>query len=263
MRNKLPLLVVFALLLVSCTTTPSTYRGSLSDAMDKAKDDHEGDRTVPDGTREPDYPRQDVPDRRNPRQQPSQPEPVPVPVSLGEPSAIWLGFRGGNALDPDHDMEPLSDGDIFIGGDASDNLELDLYAGFKAVRPVAGSSLDESVTDSLLFLNAGFEARYSPFPEWIFMSPYLSAGMGGFYMGWNFRNALTAGSETITSDSVTGFLMHVGAGIYPVKLDRFRLGISIVPETCLFGPVTGEGFDNDYFSAFNSVKVIAEIAVKF
>jgi len=247
-------------LIVSCSTTPSRYRGSLSDAMDKAKDDHEGDRSVPDDRLKPDYPRRDAPDRRDPV---GPADSAPLPLYTEGPSDFWLGFRGGNGLGPDRDIEPLSDGDIFAGGEASPNFEFDLYAGFKAAQAVDGSSLDERIKDPLLFLKAGVEGRYSPFPDWLFMSPYVSAGMGGFYMGWNFRNALTAGSETITSDSVTGLLLNVGAGIYPLRLERFRLGIGIVPEVCLFGPVTGEGFDNDYFDAFSSVKVIAEIAVKF
>lgn len=259
-------------LYASCSTTPSEYRGSLSDAMDKAKDDHEGDRSVPDGTREPDNPWQEEPRKKVPGRQPaggngSYEEPSDTDTgyapSTAGPTDFWVGFRGGNGLSPNNEMEPLSDGEIFAGGEASPAFEFDVFAGYKAVRAVSGSSLDESIEDSLLFLKAGFEGRFSPLPDLRFMSPYLSAGIGGFYMGWNFRNALTAGDETISSDSVTGLLMNVGVGVYPVKLDRFRLGVSLVPETCLFGPVTGEGFDNDYFDAFNSVKVMVEIAVKF
>jgi len=254
-------LCIVAVFLSSCSTTPTEYRGSLSDAMDKSKDDHEGDRSVPDGTREPAYPERQPSGGNSPYDEPS--DTGAYPASTAGPSDFWLGFRGGNGLYRDNSMEPLSDGDVLAGAEASPRLEFDLYAGYKAARAVAGSSLDESIKDPLLFLKAGIEGRVSPFPDWLFMSPYLSAGMGGFYMGWNFRNALTAGDETITTDSVTGFLMHVGAGIYPVRLDRFRLGVSIVPETCLFGPVTNEGFDNDYFGSFNSVKVMVEIAVKF
>jgi len=159
-------------------------------------------------------------------------------------------------------MEPLADGDILAGGDVSPNLEVDLYAGFKVTRAVPGSSLDASVKDPQLFLKAGLEGRYSPLPDWPVLSPYLSAGMGGFYMGWNFRNAVYSGYDDITSDSIGGVLLHVGAGIYLLRLERFRIGIAARPELYLFGMVTGEGFDNGYFDYFDSITVIAEMAVK-
>ena len=95
------------------------------------------------------------------------------------------------------------------------------------------------------------------------MTPDLTAGMGSFFMGWNFRNPLVSGSDTISSDSITGFMVSVGAGVYLLRLEHFRIGIGVQPEMYLFGTVTSDGFDNDYFSYFDSIKYFAEIAVKF
>lgn len=251
--------LAIATLSVSCSSTPTHYRGSLSDAMDKSRDDYEGDRTVPDAQRAPAY---------------QQPEPYPandyyrsaeaVPMLGGAsgPTEFWIGVRGGNGYYASRDMEPLADGDVLAGGEASANLEIDLYAGFRVNRAVAGSSLDASVKDPLLFLKAGIEGRYSPFPDWPLLCPYLSAGMGGFYMGWNYRNAITSGFDTITSDSIGGVVLHAGAGIYILRLERFRLGLAARPELYLFGMVTQEGFDNDYFDYFDAITLTAEIAVK-
>ncbi len=251
--------LILVAIVVSCSTTPTHYRGSLSDAMDKSKDDYEGDRTVPDWQRAPEY--------APPPQYPADDyhgstETVSDGDDASGPSEFWIGFRGGNGYYDSRDMEPLADGDILAGGEVSPNLEVDLYAGFKVTRAVPGSSLDESVKDPQLFLKAGIEGRYSPLPEWPVFSPYLSAGMGTFFMGWNFRNALSSGTDIITSDSITGFMMSVGAGIYLLNLERFRIGIGVQPEMYLFGTVTTEGFDNDYFDYFDSIKIIAEIAVK-
>jgi hypothetical protein len=66
----------------------------------------------------------------------------------------------------------------------------------------------------------------------------------------------------ITSDSIAGFMMSVGAGVYVVHLERFRLAIVVQPELYLFGTITGEGFDNDYFDYVDSIKIAAELAVK-
>ena len=51
------LLVLFLLLIIffSCTTSSPYKRGSLSDAMDKAEDDHQGSRRVPNQRDEPDW----------------------------------------------------------------------------------------------------------------------------------------------------------------------------------------------------------------
>ena len=68
--------------------------------------------------------------------------------------------------------------------------------------------------------------------------------------------------STMASDSITGFMMSVGAGVYLLRLERFRIGIGVRPEIYLFGTVTGEGFDNDYFDYFDSSPIIAELAVK-
>lgn len=252
--------MAFAALAVSCSTAPAKYRGSLSDAMDKSRDDHEGDRSVPDLPRAP----EDAPPTQYPASDYSGSiQSIPAGDYAFGPSDFWLGFRGGNGYYTSNDMEPLADGDIIAGGEVSPNVEIDLYAGFKVTRAVAGSALDASITDPLLFLKAGVEGRYSPFPGWLVMNPYLSAGIGSFYMGWNFRNALVSGADIIASDSITGFMMTVGAGVYLVRLERFRVGMGIHPELHVFGSFTGEGFDNDYFDYFDSIKVIAEIAVKW
>ena len=251
------IVVVLLASIFSCSTTPVKYRGSLSDAMDKSRDDYEGDRTVPDEEREPEYV---PPERYAVSGYYGAAESIPSGDDASGPSEFWIGFRGGNGYYASRDMEPLADGDILAGGVVSSNLEVDLFAGFKVTRAVAGSPLDASIKDPLLYLKAGLEGRYSPLPHWPVLSPYLSAGMGCFYMGWNFRNALNFGS--ITSDSITGFMMTVGAGIYLLNLESFRIGVGVQPEMYLFGTVTGEGFDNDYFDYFDSITVIAEMAVK-
>jgi hypothetical protein len=252
-------LLVFAVLAVSCSTEPTHYRGSLSDAMDKSRDDYEGDRSVPDIPRPTE---QKYPGEQQVYGTTQYPESYPSEGDSYEPTEFWLGLRGGNGYYDSRDMEPLADGDIMAGGEVSSNLEVDLFAGFKVTRAVAGSALDESVKDSQLFLKAGLEGRYSPLPGWPVFSPYLSAGLGAFFMGWNFRNALSAGDDIITSDSITGLMVSVGAGMYLLRLEHFRVGISVQPEMYLFGLVTAEGFDNDYFDYYDAIKYVAEIAVK-
>jgi hypothetical protein len=227
--------------------------------MDKSRDDYEGDRSVPDLPRHQPNP---VPGDQQVFNANQQRASIYTDDTSSVPSEFWLGFRGGNGYYNSNDMEPLADGEISAGGEVSEQLEIDLFAGFKVTQAVAGSDLDASVKDAQLFLKAGLEGRYSPLPGWPVMSPYVSAGAGSFLMGWNFRNALSSGSDTITSDSITGFMASVGAGVYLLNLEHFRVGIGVQPEMYLFGTMTAEGFDNNVFDFYDSVKYFAEIAMK-
>ncbi len=249
-----------AALLVSCTTTSNRDRGSLDDAMNKARDDAPGDRTVPDEPRYPDngWPRSD--------DTPDSPPDNNIVFSAdmnAAPIKGWVGYRGGKALAPDQHIETSFDNDVFLNFPATRRFDFSLYAGFKTANPVKDSSLDASVKKSLVFLKAGLEVRFSPFPDFKFMSPYVFAGLGGYYMGWDFRNPVHSGTDTIESDAVGGTVLTAGAGVYLLNLENFRLGINIMPENYLFGPTTQQGFDNDYFTYFNTVKVMGEISIRF
>lgn len=262
-------LLLIAALYTSCVSTPERSRGSLSGAMDTARDDNGADRSVPDYNRNP--PPNSIPDpnERLP-ERPSADSPGgndkgssgSVSALSGEPLRLWLGLRGANATASDHEIQTLGDCDIFIRGEVTPKVDITFYAGMKVANPVSDSDLDASAKDGLLFFKAGMEGQYMPFPDWKILSPYVFAGVGGYTMFWSFQNSLTAGGEIITGDSIGGMLLTVGAGIYPVNLDRFRIGVNVIPETYLFGPVTQEGFDNDYFTIFNTLKLSVEMSFR-
>lgn len=246
--------------LISCTTSPERNRGSLSDAMGKARDDSTKPRTVPN-------PRRDPEPRRDPFPETSDDQDTGAPIFLpafdGGNGNIVFGVRGGGELYSDTSIKTYFDADIFIGASISRCVEVDLFAGLKGAYPEKNSSLDASVKDPIVFLKAGLESRYVPFPDLAFFCPYVSAGIGIHSMFWSFENALTAGSETIASDSLAGIILTSGIGIYPVNSHKFRVGISINPELYVFGAVTNQGFNNDYFNGFGSIRVSAETTVKY
>jgi hypothetical protein len=262
-----------AFLFVSCGTAPDHYRGSLSDGMDKAKDDHEGSRSVPDYERPPEQDERDIPERhrRGDRKDAndSSGSDSSDAVSDGsssanaEPLEVWIGVRGGSSKIVSREIGTYSDGDIYLGAVTTPRFELGFFGGYHAAFPENNSPLDDSVKDPITFLKAGIEGRYAPFPAWTFMCPYVGAGAGGFIMFWTYENSLTAGPDTISGDTLPGLLLSVSAGIYPINLEHFRIGISVVPEAYLFGQFTGEGFDNDYFTSFSPLKIMGEISIKF
>lgn len=259
-------LVLGAAILSSCATTPREDRGSLSDAMDKSRDDHEGSRRVPDRPRDPyprdPFPRDTYPDRRDrpDGRQTSGTDDDGDTSGAIEPinGEIFFGLRGGSSLAHTEDLERDADADLILGL-GTERFDALLYAGFKAAEPIAGSDLDASIDGGLLFLRAGLEGRYLLFPETAFLSPYLGAGIGAFIMGWTFTNPLAAGTDLITGDSLSGCILSLSAGAYLARNDRVSLGVSIVPEVYLYDYVTAEGFDNDYFLPYSTVKIMGEL----
>jgi hypothetical protein len=176
---------------------------------------------------------------------------------------LTFGVRGGPALADGSDILTTSDGDIFVGASAGDRWFLDLFAGFKVASPEDGSKLDASVRDPIVFLKAGVEGRFSPFPKATFLSPYLLGGIGGYIMVWSFENPLESGGETIEDDSLGGLLLSAGIGIDLVRLKRFRAGIGVIGDSYLFGEVTSRGFTNDVFGYYNSARFVGEVAFRF
>lgn len=256
----------------SCSTTPERSRGSLSDAMEKANPEYEGSRRVPDAPREPAYtnpPNKNKPGTPIPAPTPEYPsnsrtDPSSDPTGVeNEPLGVWLGLRGGNSYKMTSQMDSYFDGDIFLGMVLSNHIEVDFFAGLKAAFAVKGSDLDGSVKDTLTFLKAGGGIVYTPFPKMPVFSPYISTGLGGFIMFWDFETPLYADSQTITNDSLGGVQLYVGAGLYLINLQYFRIGLGVSPETFLFGLVTSEGFDNDYFDYVSNLKYSLEAAIFF
>lgn len=253
------LVAAVALLSFSCLTTSRRNRGSLSNAMDKARDDHEGSREVPDNWRD-DEPEWDTPydddspedyDRRE-RERQSSPETVSVMTGT------WFSVRAGTSPVPSDDMITRMDFDLLVGL-AFDKTELYFVGGSAFAYPIEGRSLDESVKAPLFFLKGGTEIRLKVFGD-LSVTPWISAGIGAYIMFWEFQNPLTSGSDTISSDYLEGIYLSAGLGVYPVKTESIRLGVSVTPEIYLFGEVTGEGFDNDFFDPFYTLRIACEIS---
>lgn len=244
----------------SCSSSPYRNRGSLGDAMDKARDDHEGSRRVPDRARPPDY---DPPPYRGDYDGGDDDASSSGNASssgdgLGSPD-VHYGLRGSSSILSYGDFGPDWAADLVVTADVSQSLDAGVFLGIRSVEPVQGSALDLSVDGNLYFLRAGLEATYLPVPELRVFCPYLTAGFGGFLMLWSFENTLIAGSERIDSDSLGGVMLFCGVGVYPYRGDRLRLSIGLIPEVYFFGSVTTEGFDNDYFSPMTSVSVRCEL----
>lgn len=263
-------LLAALVLLASCTSSPDRYRGSLSDAMDKARDDNEGSRAVPDYP----YPERDDPPLLPPPRRGSGKGIAVNPPSGDSPGegeyseplvnletvdgSLCFGFRGAEDLASSDPWEGFFDGDLLLGISTAPGEAL-LYVGLRGADPLPGTRVAESLDEGVGFLRAGFELRWFPFPERTWASPHLDFGFGGFYMGWTFRNPLIAGGETIEGDNIGGGILSVGAGVSLIRAKHFEAGIRIVPEVYFYDEITSEGFSNDFFDPYGVVKLSWEV----
>jgi len=249
------------LLFLSCTTSSPRNRGSLSGAMDKSRDDYEDERRVPD---EPDDPWEN--------EDPGDDEETPPPPDEADPSEAvsddsvslivlgrgGMGFRGGPYFFPRGGGELLI-GDVLGKG----HWEVYLFGGFNHLIVRSTHEVSDSIESDVFVLDAGIEGRFYPLPDLTFFSPWVSGRMGGMILFWQFKNSLTAGSDTIGSDSLGGLLLGLGAGVDFIHGDSFRLGFSMTPEVWLFGDETSQGFTNDYFDAQGVIRWALEGGLRF
>lgn len=252
-------IVILSLLIpLSCTTTSTKDRGSLSDAMDKARDDYPEERELPSEPRNNDE--WDREDDRDYYEDDWEDDQDGEYVYYTGPTAMYLGARGGNALYSYPYFDSLFDSELLLGT-GLEKTEFLFFGGIKAVTAREDSAIKDSIDEGVIFLRGGVEGRYYPFPSWPVFSPYLLAQAGGLYMYWSFKNPLDAGSETITSDSVGGMILAAGAGINLINTDTFRLGAAWIPEVHFFYSETHEGFENDVFDAYSTIRWAIEMGL--
>jgi predicted nucleotidyltransferase len=256
-RFLIALLILF--LLASCTTSSPYNRGSLSDAMEKARDDYPDDREVETERDKKPWWHDDSDDEEI-----ASDDEYAGDTSSGYVSAdtgpVYLGLRGGNAWRSSPYFDSLFDIEMLLGY-REDAVEVLLFGGIKAVEAKETSDIAESIDSGVLFLRAGLEARYYPFPQLTFLSPYVLGQVGGLYMYWSFKNPIDAGTETIFGDAVGGMILAAGVGVNLIDTDSFRLGAVCIPETHLFTSETHKGFQNDVFDYYGTVRWAVEAGI--
>lgn len=265
MKLILTSLIVF-LLFCSCLSYSSGSRGSLSDAMDKSRDDWEGSRTVPeDDDDDFIWIFQDDEDdqyqnskKRQDEEQYSSSDTSEV-TDLGP---LITTIRGGNAFVSEPDFDSNFDLDILLGSPAG-RYDFYLYGNIKMAETKPDSSISESIDKNVLFLTAGIESRVYLFEEYPYMNPFVMGQLGLGYMFWSFKNPLDAGDEIISGDGLAYIHMSLGAGVEFLRTDHYRVGIMCIPETRIYGVATNQGFDNDVFDVYGTVRWSLECGYSF
>ncbi|QEN08201.1 hypothetical protein EXM22_09455 [Oceanispirochaeta crateris] len=261
---KIPFFLILSLLSLtfffSCTTSSPRNRGSLSDAMDKSRDDHEGSREVPDEDDSPWW-AEEEPDQPS-RQEPDEPDYNDMVASPSEPVSLNVLLRGERGWTGSPYFTSDFNGELLIG-DKIDHWEVYLFAGFDLLDVKPSHPAFETIKDNAFTLSAGVEGRFYMFPKLKVFSPYLLARMGGLFLFWQFRNPLESGGESIESDILGGLILGSGVGIDLYHGENFRVGMNIIPEASLYGEETQQGFTNDFFSSQGFVRIGMEAGARF
>ncbi|QEN04059.1 hypothetical protein EW093_04860 [Thiospirochaeta perfilievii] len=212
--------VIIILLFNSCVTSSNHNRGSLSDALNKAKDDS-NDRYVEDEPdndwyyEEPnnsndgwffnDRNNQDVGVRID-SQNPVDPEP------------FFIIFREGSSVLNGPYFDQSIGGELLFGG-SEEEYNLFFYVGLDMLDPDMTNDILEGVNkDSLFMFTGGIELRYYPMNNLKFLSPYILGRLGGALLSFEFKNSLFDGTESIHSDSLGGFTLDAGLGVDIIHL---------------------------------------------
>ncbi|MDC7223989.1 MAG: hypothetical protein PQJ60_09630 [Spirochaetales bacterium] len=248
------------ILIAGCTTSSPRSRGSLSGAMDKARDDNEGSREVPD---EPDPWWESDEDKEEEREDSSPSKEDTVVNTDPFDGSYLVMLRFGGSLSGTPYYEEQNGLELVLGMDDETPLDLLFFAGIHYMKTDQSHDVYESIGEGALLLNIGGDIRYYPLDKMSFFSPYVGARIGGIYMSWSYENPLTAGDDTIFSDSLGGLSLGVCAGVDLFKTEHFRLGAQIMPIVYLFGGETTQGFYNDYFGAQGMIRVNLEGGLRF
>lgn len=263
MKSKNIILILSALsfLLVSCTTSSPRNRGSLSGAMDKSRDDYEEERRVPDREDDEDWFSRPEEDQDDPYPG-SEEELSGYSGTVGDSEGTFLLLRSGTSCVSDPYFDNPFDMEILLGNARMGHLGVFLFAGFKTLDVQYDDNIYESIKPHPFILHCGVEMRYYPFAEWQFLSPYLTGRISGFTLFWMYQNSLEAGPDTISSDYLGGIGFDGGVGVDLIKTDSFQAGVLVLPQLFLFGEETFEGFSNDVFSSYGTVRWSFEAGFK-
>ncbi len=257
--KKINLIIISLVLMFSgCITSSNKNRGSLSDAMDKSRDDYEEERVVPD---EDDY-WDDDDDYWDDDDEYDTDVYVAVTNDLDLEDLVLI-IRSGTSLLSGPYFNKSTGAEILLGGVNDGSTEFFFYGGLEILELNKNHSISESIKENPFMLTVGLEVRYYPINDLEYFTPYILARAGGLILAWQFENALIAGSDIIRSDSVGGFTLDVGIGMDIIHNDRIRFGILCKPQSYLYGIETIEGFTNDYFDVSGLINISAEIGYKF
>ena len=254
-------LVFILIVFVGCSTGRSHSRGSLSNVMDKASDDYEGEREVETEWEKPKWQHHhdndDVEISADILDDEAQPDSYSDTGGQSFDGPWYFGISGSYGLVENDDFNRMKKIGIILG-QADSKMVFEGFVGGEWASVKALSETDQSIESNIVIFNAALNIKYFPSGSYTSnnVEPYLLLGLGYRYMYWDYENDVyTSGGEKITFDTLDGYDLHAGVGINIPASDKIKMGLELIPSVTLWGDLTHKGFTNDVFKPFYDVRM--------
>jgi len=274
MGKYLTFIISLALLINSCSTT-GRKAGNLSDAMEKASDDHQGERKIEAvKTDEPEEEKEEGFIQFSDSDDQAQTELKPL-------NDLWFGVQFGTGVLSTESFYGISTfsltGNQFFGERKAFGFEIE--AGYSPLQTTETAEFDpaddelvQALDGGIFTLYGGFDLKYYLTPKKTFLGNYYSAGIKVQSMFWSYKNQLVieeyddygsyTGTDIIKNDQLWGFDINCAAALNYIQLKHLILGIEFNPGIIIWGPETYQGFSNDVFLPFLYFKTNFNFMVK-
>ena len=260
---KLFIYISLFLMLVSCTTS-GRRSGSLSDAMDKASDRYEDERTIA-AVKEPEQ----VEEENQSRDFISFEEKNEYgSTDISSTEDLSFGVQGGSGVLSSDSFYGITSFSLAIEQFYTEKRSafIELGGFYSPLQTAESDEFDpddeivKALKGGIFSLFAGIRLRYYTTPRHTLMGNYFGFGFGVHSMFWNYKNELEineydesgsfTGTETINGDQLWGVDLNGSAGLNLVQAENFVLGIEFNPGVIIWWYETYEGFTNDVFEPF-------------
>ena len=137
-----------------------------------------------------------------------------------------------------------------------------IYIGGGDVKFNSGSFPDLAIADTWM-LDIGVIGRHYFTPPKTFLSPYLTGGVYGQVLMWDYRTPLNYNGEIIQSDSIFGGGGFVGIGLSVARKEHLGIFCEARLGFNLYDDATMQGFYNDMFDGYAYVSLRAGVCILF
>lgn len=246
LKNAIIVILLVTVLFIGCAGQERPHGAKLSEAMEKASDDHTGDRKI------------ETPQHTETHWHTDTPHPTPVPdattYQMDKPvdqsphiSQTVFTLSGGTGDMSSDNLDTLNHFDLSLGFQEKDKHRFDVYLGYGWITPASSSNLQGAIDGNVHLATVGL--RYKGFltPRHTLLGCHLTAGIAWDWMYWQYENEIELNGQPIDSDYLSGGEIFVGAGLNVVQTRTFQIGVEAVPALIWTPDYTHQGFENDVF----------------
>jgi len=277
LRVLIPLCII-----AGCAGT--TDRGPLSEAVEKSRDNHQGERRV-ENSYETDTSSRSTgclfgflsssneSSGRNVNAVPEQSAPVKrvdKEPDFTIPEHHYFGIRAVSSNRFSKNYTHSAGGAVIWLNRYKQKRAIEMSLHYEAITTGEKSPLYGSL-DNLGVVSAGVHNRYFTTPDITIMGLYFKGGIDVSELFWTYRNPLTSDvyddrhnllrTDVIYHDGLTGFCGDVAVGWSFLQTKKVNLSIEALLGGTLFWFKTYQGFSNDMFDPDAYVKIHLEILV--